>query len=140
MRLVRLLYNLFMITKITGKEIIVFLALLIVSAAAVFGISRATQGRDLGAIRITVDGDVIGEYPLNRDRTIKIGTTNICRIQGGQAIMSHAECPDHLCMRIFKPIDKNGGMIICLPNKVVIEGIPAEEAASPAGGIDAVSG
>ncbi len=133
-----LIYNLYMITKITRKEFILFMSVLILCAAALLIIRNQSHKKDMGAIRITVDGEVLGEYPLNRDRTIRIGTTNICRIQGGQAIMSHAECPDHLCMRIFDPIDKNGGMIICLPNKVVIEGIPAADA--KAGAIDALSG
>ena len=35
--------------------------------------------------------------------------------------MIWADCPDHLCMKQHA-IDKNGGTIVCLPNKVVIEG------------------
>ena len=31
------------------------------------------------------------------------------------------QCPDHLCMK-QKAIDEKGGTIVCLPNKVVIEG------------------
>ena len=127
-----------MITKISKKELFLFLALLVLCVGAMLIIRNYTHKQDMGAIRITVDGVVLGEYPLNRDRTIQIGTTNTCRIRGGQAVMSHANCPDKLCMKIFDPIDKNGGMIICLPNKVVIEGIPAADAAPAA--IDAVSG
>ena len=32
-----------------------------------------------------------------------------------------ADCPDHLCLK-QKAVDSTGGTIVCLPNKVVIEG------------------
>ena len=35
--------------------------------------------------------------------------------------MTEATCPDHYCMK-QKAVDEHGGSIICLPNKVVIEG------------------
>ncbi len=35
--------------------------------------------------------------------------------------MIEADCPDHLCMK-QKAVDSTGGTIVCLPNKVVIEG------------------
>lgn len=35
--------------------------------------------------------------------------------------MTDANCPDHLCMK-QKAVDSTGGTIVCLPNKVVIEG------------------
>ena len=35
--------------------------------------------------------------------------------------MISAECPDHLCIK-QKAINEKGGTIVCLPNKVVIEG------------------
>ena len=127
-------------TKITRKELILFTALLLFCAIALLFMARRRSGTDMGAVRITIDGKTVGEYPLNRDRTIRIGTTNVCRIQGGTCIMTRADCPDHLCMRIFAPIDQNGGMIVCLPNRVVIEGIPAQGAEDTADGIDAVSG
>ena len=47
--------------------------------------------------------------------------TNVCEIKDGQARMISAQCPDHLCMK-QKAIDEKGGTIVCLPNKVVIEG------------------
>ena len=35
--------------------------------------------------------------------------------------MIEADCPDHLCLK-QKAVDSTGGTIVCLPNKVVIEG------------------
>lgn len=72
-------------------------------------------------IRITVNGTEYGTYSLSKDQTININNTNICEIKNGKAKMISATCPDHLCIN-QKAIDKSGGLIICLPNKVVIEG------------------
>ena len=35
--------------------------------------------------------------------------------------MTEADCPDHLCIS-QKAVGNSGGTIVCLPNKVVIEG------------------
>ena len=66
-------------------------------------------------------GKEYGTYSLEKDQTIKINDTNVCEIKDGQARMISAQCPDHLCMK-QKAIDEKGGTIVCLPNKVVIEG------------------
>lgn len=52
---------------------------------------------------------------------IKINDTNVCEIKNGEVRMTDADCPDHLCMK-QKAVDSTGGTIVCLPNKVVIEG------------------
>ena len=50
-------------------------------------------------LRITVDNEVYGEYPLDQDQTIAINDTNICEIRDGKAKMIKADCPDHLCIK-----------------------------------------
>ena len=63
-----------------------------------------------------------------------------CEIKDGKVTMIEATCPDHYCMK-QKAVDEHGGSIICLPNKVVIEGKdsaePSESDDSPK--IDAVT-
>ncbi|MDO4273315.1 MAG: NusG domain II-containing protein [Eubacteriales bacterium] len=71
-------------------------------------------------IRITVDGSMYGEYSLDEDQVIRIGDTNVCEIKGGKARMTEADCPDQLCVH-QKAVGTQGGTIVCLPNKVVIE-------------------
>lgn len=89
-------------------------------------------------IRITVDGEVFGEYSLDEDREIAIGDTNICRIQDGKVQMTEADCPDQLCIH-QRAVDAGGGSIICLPNKVVIEAVSGSgETQSRDDGIDTV--
>ena len=77
-------------------------------------------------IRITVDGEIYGTYSLDEDQTIRINDTNTCRIENGTARMIQADCPDHLCMK-QNPVDKNGGTITCLPNRVVIEAVGGKD-------------
>ena len=68
-----------------------------------------------------MDGEEYGTYSLGKDQTISINDTNVCEIKDGKAHMISATCPDHLCMK-QREIDEKGGTIVCLPNKVVIEG------------------
>ena len=81
------------------------------------GIHEKNKGE---MIHITVDGEEYGTWSLSENETIEIGETNVCEIKDGKVRMIKADCPDHLCMK-QSPVDKNGGMIVCLPNKVIIE-------------------
>lgn len=123
--------------SIRKKEIILFTLLLAAAAAAWFILSARRDSVDHGQIRITVDGREFGVYDLGKDQRIDINGHNTCRIRNGQAQMLEADCPDHLCVHM-SPIDEKGGMIVCLPNKVFIEGIPSSEAGSEVSLIDAV--
>ena len=102
------------------KEIIFIGGILVVALGLWGGMSLADKGAH-ASIRITVDGEEYGTYSLSRDQAIKINDTNVCEIKDGKVRMISAECPDHLCMK-QKAIDEKGGTIVCLPNKVVIEG------------------
>ena len=72
-------------------------------------------------IRITVDGEEFGTYSLAKDQIIKINDTNVCEIKDGSVRMTWANGPDQLCIH-QRAVDENGGMIVCLPNRIVIEG------------------
>lgn len=77
--------------------------------------------KETGAkLKVTVDGKEYGIYDLREDQEIEIGDTNICRIEDGVVRMVQAKCPDQLCIH-QKAIDKRGGTIVCLPNRVVLE-------------------
>ena len=109
------------------KELLIFLAILAACAAAILIFNARRESRDCGSIRITVSGEEYGTYSLGTDRKIKINDTNTCRIKDGRAQMIEATCPDHLCIH-QEAVDERGGMIICLPNEVIIEGIPSAQA------------
>jgi hypothetical protein len=59
-----------------------------------------------------------GEYPLSKDRIIKIDEHNSVEIKDGKARMLYADCPDQRCMKMGFT---QNVPIICLPNQVVIE-------------------
>ena len=102
------------------KEILFILGILAAAVLLWAGTHLMDKG-DLSTVRITVAGKEYGTYSLSKDQVISIGDTNRCEIKDGEIKMIWADCPDHLCMKQHA-IDKNGGTIVCLPNKVVIEG------------------
>ena len=121
------------------KEAIFIASILVI--AGILGLGFPISGqRSHNTIRITVDGKEFGTYSLSKDQVIHIGDTNVCEIKDGKVTMIEATCPDHYCMK-QKAVDEHGGSIICLPNKVVIEGKdsaePSESDDSPK--IDAVT-
>ena len=102
------------------KEILFIGGILVLALVLWAGISFFYKGQ-YGSITITVDGEEYGTYSLGKDQTISINDTNVCEIKDGKAHMISATCSDHLCMK-QREIDEKGGTIVCLPNKVVIEG------------------
>ncbi len=117
------------------KEVLLILG--IVAAAVLLGIGLMLfKSNDGESIRITVDGKEYGTWKLDEDQTIEIKDTNVCEIKDGKVRMIRATCPDHLCME-QAPVDENGGMIVCLPNKVIIEGTNTAGSGN-GGGADAV--
>lgn len=69
---------------------------------------------------VTVDGSLFGTYSLEEDREISIGEGNRLRIEGGEAFMTWASCPDGLCIRQGR-ISRVGETVVCLPHQVVVE-------------------
>ena len=121
------------------KKEILFILGILAAATLLWAVTHLTDKGDLSTVRITVAGKEYGTYSLSKDQVISIGDTNRCEIKDGEIKMIWADCPDHLCMKQHA-IDKNGGTIVCLPNKVVIQG-EGEGDADPQdsdGGFDAV--
>ena len=103
------------------KKELTFIIGIVVFALILWGGMYLTRRGHYGTIRITVNGEEYGTYSLAKDQVIKINDTNVCEIKNGKVRMTDADCPDHLCMK-QKAVDSTGGTIVCLPNKVVIEG------------------
>lgn len=106
---------------IKKRELVLGVCICVAAGILMFLFSSGNTGT-YSAVRITVDGKEYGEYDLSKDQEIKIGNTNICRIEDGSVKMIYADCPDQLCIH-QKPVDEKGGVIVCLPNKVVIEAV-----------------
>lgn len=98
------------------KDIPIIILTILLASVLYFALS----GGRADEVKVSVNGKVMGEYSLDTDRSIEINGTNTLMIKDGKAFMLEANCPDKLCIK-QGDIDKNGGSIICLPNKVVIE-------------------
>lgn len=118
------------------KEFIFIGALLAVSVLLCVYVYVLPHGK-YGSIQITVDGELYGTYSLGKDQVIAIGDTNVCEIKNGEVKMTEANCPDHLCMK-QPAVGSAGGYIVCLPNKVVIQGEGDADPQDSKGGFDAV--
>ncbi len=73
---------------------------------------------------VYVDGKLFGRYPLAENAEISIpnnnNSGNILIILDGAADMVSAGCPDRLCVRQAS-IERSGEVIVCLPNRLVVE-------------------
>ena len=118
------------------KEAIFIGGILVIAAVFWLVLNWFRQG-EYSTVRITVDGSEYGTYSLAEDQVISIGNTNVCGIRNGEAKMIEADCPDHLCMK-QKAIGSAGGTIVCLPNRVVIEGVGEYGSESSSSDIDTV--
>ncbi len=113
----------------TAKKDMIFIAVLAAALAGIFAVFAL--GRDAGVtVRITVDGELYGSWPLSDDCEVNVmidgKTTNVMEIRDGKADMTEADCPDQLCVH-QKAISKDRETIVCLPNRVVVQITGGEE-------------
>ena len=102
----------------TKHWIMVFVGLALVLLAILL-----LRPKQSGLVGIYRDGRLIETVDLTKDRTIPLdgaagGAT--AAVQDGEIYMESAECPDQICVQ-HGPLQKNGGPIICLPNRLTIE-------------------
>lgn len=78
-------------------------------------------------LRVTVDGEVVGEYSLMDDGEYLLnGGTNILVIENGEAYVKWADCPKQICVNTGR-ISHTGQRITCLANRIVVEVIGGEK-------------
>lgn len=85
------------------------------------------------AVKVTVDGELYGVFPLSRDTVEEIRAgdgVNRLVIKDGKAYVESASCPDEIC-KSHPPIFRAGESIICLPHRVVITVVTDEASGSP---------
>ena len=121
------------------KDIILIAAVLAISLISLAAI-KMTQ-KDGKEVIVTVEGKEVYKTSIKKDQIYQIpeeNGTNVMQIKDGKVTMIEATCPDHYCMK-QKAVDEHGGSIICLPNKVVIEGENTAEDSESSPKIDAVT-
>lgn len=110
--------------KIIADLILIFCVVLVALSVFLVTFLKSEDGVFV-SVRIG-DGESV-MYSLSEDGEYKLlGGKNILVIKDGKAYMSHADCPDKTCVRTGA-ISKTGEQIICLPNRVYISIIGAEE-------------
>lgn len=107
--------------KSKAKNDMIFIAVLLALILVFGGFYILSRGEG-DTVRVTVGGELYGEYPLSQDTTVEIRNgenLNLLIIEGGKARVETASCPDGICVS-HKPISRDGESIICLPNEVVV--------------------
>ncbi len=114
--------------NIIKKADIVLLCLLLV-LGLVLSIPAITQGSGGSSVVVRVDGEIYGTYSLTENRTITVnanGHLNKININDGKVQMSEADCHNQLCVKQGS-ISAGNQVIVCLPNRVIVEIIGGEE-------------
>ena len=95
------------------------LALVCLAAALILHLTRESGA----AAEVRQNGRTIAVLPLDRDTTLTVtapdGGSNTVTVSGGRVCVSHADCPDGICVRQgWKSY--RGEDIVCLPHSLVI--------------------
>ena len=100
------------------NDLILIISILAIALVALLAVNLTKSEGDYVIVRI--DGVEVARYDLSEDGEYELnGGTNILRIENGQAYLTYADCPDHLCVKQGK-VDQGGETITCLPNKLTI--------------------
>lgn len=106
----------------TAKKGDMWLILGVAAAAAVLFVLLWWLPKTGSAVEVTVDGKPFITLPLWEPTAVDIpaadGSCTLV-IADGQATVTAATCPDHICVR-HRPISRTGESIVCLPNRVVV--------------------
>ena len=114
------------------NRILVPVAVLVFALLAVLVFLCVPSG-DADTVTVNKDGKMLKVIKLSdikQPYTVELRGNTILVERDGVS-MTHADCPDKLCIRQGKI---KGGAIICLPNKVTVEFKKSD------GGVDAVAG
>ena len=103
------------------KFIIIFALIFCVFAVGFFVINNTTPDSD--TVQIKINGELHKELDINKDGMFVIKTDDghsIVNVKNKEVFVVEATCPDKLCVRHGKLLNKYDS-IVCLPNKIVIE-------------------
>lgn len=104
-----------------GDVILILVVIVLVALTIAFALRSDADEAD-----VYVDGKLVHKLDLQKDATVEIldGKMQI-KVENGKVFVSKSDCPNQLCVHA-SPIGKEGGVIVCLPNKVVIKIVSRE--------------
>lgn len=125
------------------KKADIVLLIIILVVGIPLSVLSLTEGIGGDKVRISLDGEIYGVYPLGEDREIDVtedGHTNHITIKDGQVSMSYSTCRNQVCVNTGA-ISETKDAIVCLPNRVVVEIISSDSGSIGKGGdADVISG
>ena len=99
-------------------DLILIAALLALAGILFLALNHGRQEGGVAVVR--VDGVEVERHSLSLTGTFPLnGGSNILVIRDGQAWLSEANCPDHICVKQGK-IHYTGQVITCLPNRLTV--------------------
>lgn len=107
-------------------DVIIVVVILLLSSTFYFASKLAQDKYDYNVAKITVNGELYKTIELidedyKEEITIEQnGHRNVICIDGLKVRMEDADCADKVCIKMGS-ISMPGEMIVCLPNKIVIE-------------------
>lgn len=104
-----------------GDIILLVVVVLLVALTIYFALKTDADEAD-----VYVEGNLVYKLDLDNDATVDVldGKVQI-KIQDGKAFVAKSDCKNQLCVHA-QPIGKEGGVIVCLPNKVVVKVVAKE--------------
>ena len=125
------------------KKADIVLLIIILVVGIPLSVLSLTEGIGGDKVRISLDGEIYGVYPLGEDREIDVtedGHTNHITIKDGQVSLSYSTCRNQVCVNTGA-ISETKDAIVCLPNRVVVEIISSDSGSIGKGGdADVISG
>ena len=110
-------------TSTKHKRDFILIAAFLCAAIIIYAFLYFTSSEG-SIVVVKVDGAVIKELPLNQDAEFTVpgyqGGINSITIRNGSVLVSDADCPDKLCVKMGR-INRAGETIVCLPHRVVVE-------------------
>ncbi len=117
------------------KNDILLIAIVLAASLCIFSIFKFS-GKKGSFVEVVSNGKVIAKYSLAKDISVTISETsgqeNRLVIKKGFAAIDYANCPDKICQK-HKKISKTSETIVCLPHKLVLKIVSAEENVDMAG-------
>lgn len=106
------------------KKDLLLITLILVIAVVGLLINFYIQKEPSTYLTISIDQTIVETLDLSKDTELLLetdqGGSNRLIVKDGMAWISEASCPDHVCIHQGK-IQLSGQMIVCLPNRVVIQ-------------------
>ncbi|MDD8049569.1 MAG: NusG domain II-containing protein [Thomasclavelia sp.] len=101
------------------KNNIIFIIVLIIVICLSFFINR-TNSINNEYVNVYVNNKLVNQYNLKINKTVKVNNTNTFIISDKKVWMKESTCTNKICIHQGK-ISKNGEMIVCLPNEVILK-------------------